>query len=82
MSALTTLAAAWPERTPVRHRDTGAVGKVGRCPVRDPIAADHAGRATTGHLLMHGSTPIVWIAWSDRPGCWMNPRWLQKVRTP
>jgi hypothetical protein len=79
VSALTTFVNSWPERTPVQHKEAGTAGTIGRCPSFDPIARDHAGRATTGHLLLDGTTGVVWVAWADRPGCWMNPRWLIKA---
>lgn len=77
MSSLTDLALTWPERTPVAHRETSATGRISTCPPRDPISADQGG-GPRAHLFL-GGAPLVWVAWSDREGCWMRPRALRKA---
>ncbi|MFD0883701.1 hypothetical protein ACFQ08_03910 [Streptosporangium algeriense] len=81
MGRLDDLRLIWPERTAVRHRDSGATGEIAVCPLGDPIARDRRARPTA-HLLLHNGDPgVVWVRWDDRPGCWVRPRWLQKIRT-
>lgn len=81
MSRLNDIRQTWPERTAVQHKDSGATGVIAPCPPRDPIALDRRARPTA-HLLLNGGDPgVVWVAWDDRPGCWMRPRYLQKIRT-
>ncbi|MEV8635204.1 hypothetical protein AB0395_26455 [Streptosporangium sp. NPDC051023] len=80
MSRLDDLRLIWPERTAVQHKDSGATGVIALCPPDDPIARDRRARPTA-HLLLNGSDlGVVWVRWGDRPGCWMRPLWLQKIR--
>ncbi|MBB2914917.1 hypothetical protein FHS43_006229 [Streptosporangium becharense] len=81
MSRLDDIRQTWPEQTAVQHRGTGATGVITPCPLRDPIARDRRVRPTP-HLLLNSSDPgVVWVRWDDqRPGCWMRPAQLRKIR--
>ncbi|RBQ21530.1 hypothetical protein DP939_02140 [Spongiactinospora rosea] len=81
MSRLDNLADVWPERTAVVHRATGATGTITPCPAGDPIATQYDWGRRTAHILLNGSDPgVVWVTWRDRPGCWIRPGVLRKVR--